>query len=44
MPLSIRSKNNNNNLYLPSQSSVSTKEEPKFCDNNINNEDKDYFR
>ncbi len=43
MPLSIRS-DNNDNFNLPSQNSVSTKEEPKFYDNNINNEDKDYFR
>ncbi len=35
MLLSIRSdSNNNNNLSLPSQSNVSTKEQPKSYDNN----------
>ena len=32
--LSIRSDSNNNNLSLPSQSNVSTKEQPKSYDNN----------
>lgn len=45
MLLSIRSDSNNNNLFLPSQSNVSTKEQPKSYDNNNNNnnEDQDYF-
>ena len=34
MLLSIRSDSNNNNLSLPSQSNVSTKEQPKSYDNN----------
>ena len=42
MLLSIRSDSNNNNLSLPSQSNISTKEQPKSYDNN-NNEDQDYF-
>lgn len=36
MLLSIRSDSNNNNLSLPSQSNVSTKEQPKSYDNNNN--------
>ena len=43
MLLSIRS-DSNNNLSLPSQSNVSTKEQIKSYDNNNNNnEDQDYF-